>query len=601
MSTCQNCKKEFAIETEDLEYYKKISVPPPTFCPECRLIRRFMWRNERFLYRRACDLCKADHLSNLSPESGYIAYCPKCWWSDNWDPTQYASDYDFSKPFFEQFRALMKRAPQLSLWVTAPTLVNSEYNNLAAYLRNCYMVFHADNNEDSCYATGIKYSKFCVDATMIQKSEYCYQCVNIQQGYENFFSVDCESCRSIYFSKDCVECSDCVGCVGLRKKRYHIFNQPYSKEEYAAEIKRMNLGSRRGLEELRVRSHAFWLKHPVKYMRGRQNLNSSGDYVYNAKNTKFSYELFGSENCKYCQFASVKPTTDCYDYTEWGMGADLVYESITCGQGVARIKMTVNATETVSDCEYSTTIVGANNIFGCVGVRKKNYCILNKEYSPEAYKDLLAKIKQHMNDMPYTDAKGRVYRYGEFFPFDLSPYGYNEATGQQFFPLSKDEAVTRGYPWRDVGDKPHVPTKLWQNLPDTIAEVPDEITKEVILCKAWSQDEEAAKLHGCSKAFRITPQELRFYRRYNIPLPTECHNTRHYERSALRAPIAFWHRQCMCPGKQMANGEERVVYANTSVRAHHGEQSCPNEFETSYAPDRPEIIYCEQCYQAEVA
>ena len=40
-------------------------------------------------------------------------------------------------------------------------------------------------------------------------------------------------------------------------------------------------------------------------------------------------------------------------------------------------------------------------------------------------------------------------------------------------------------------------------------------------------------------------------------------------------------------------------YQNTVEHSHH-KGKCPNEFETSYAPDRPEIVYCEQCYQAEV-
>ncbi|MDI6602741.1 MAG: hypothetical protein QME57_01295 [Patescibacteria group bacterium] len=35
--TCQNCKKEFVIEPEDFAFYEKIKVPPPTWCPECRL------------------------------------------------------------------------------------------------------------------------------------------------------------------------------------------------------------------------------------------------------------------------------------------------------------------------------------------------------------------------------------------------------------------------------------------------------------------------------------------------------------------------------------------------------------------------------------
>lgn len=44
------------------------------------------------------------------------------------------------------------------------------------------------------------------------------------------------------------------------------------------------------------------------------------------------------------------------------------------------------------------------------------------------------------------------------------------------------------------------------------------------------------------------------------------------------------------------------VYTNTANHSPHStNQSCPNEFETSFAPDRPEIVYCEECYQAEVA
>ena len=51
---CQNCKASFAIEPEDFNFYEKIKVPPPSFCPECRLVRRITWRNERSLYKRLC-------------------------------------------------------------------------------------------------------------------------------------------------------------------------------------------------------------------------------------------------------------------------------------------------------------------------------------------------------------------------------------------------------------------------------------------------------------------------------------------------------------------------------------------------------------------
>ncbi|MBI4119570.1 MAG: hypothetical protein HY456_01835 [Parcubacteria group bacterium] len=52
----------------------------------------------------------------------------------------------------------------------------------------------------------------------------------------------------------------------------------------------------------------------------------------------------------------------------------------------------------------------------------------------------------------------------------------------------------------------------------------------------------------------------------------------------------------MCTGRESDN----EVYENATDHF-HGEDHCPNEFETSYAPERSEIVYCEQCYNAEVA
>ena len=115
---CQNCKKEFIIEPEDFNFYEKIKVPPPTFCPECRFARRMTWRNERALYKRKCDATGVDIISIFSPDSGYKAYEEKHWWSDKWDPLDYGADYDFSKPFFVQYQELLKQVPHLALFNT---------------------------------------------------------------------------------------------------------------------------------------------------------------------------------------------------------------------------------------------------------------------------------------------------------------------------------------------------------------------------------------------------------------------------------------------------------------------------------------------------
>ena len=69
--TCQNCKNPFTIEPEDFSFYEKVKAPPPTWCPDCRAQRRMMWRCERSLYKRPCDLCGTNIISMYSSDKPY--------------------------------------------------------------------------------------------------------------------------------------------------------------------------------------------------------------------------------------------------------------------------------------------------------------------------------------------------------------------------------------------------------------------------------------------------------------------------------------------------------------------------------------------------
>ena len=73
------------------------------------------WRNDFHFYSRTCDLCKKSIVSLYAPDEPAIVYCGKCWWSDAWDPTAYNQEFDFSRPFFEQFVELQKKVPVLAL------------------------------------------------------------------------------------------------------------------------------------------------------------------------------------------------------------------------------------------------------------------------------------------------------------------------------------------------------------------------------------------------------------------------------------------------------------------------------------------------------
>jgi hypothetical protein len=211
-----------------------------------------------------------------------------------------------------------------------------------------------------------------------------------------------------------------------------------------------------------------------------------------------------------------------------------------------------------------------------------------------------------MNKMPYTDKKGRVYRYGEFFPPELSPFCYNETIAQEYFPLTKEQALQQGYKWKDPEERNYQITMTNDQIPDHIKDVPDTIVNEIIECASRTEigtgpffaNEKNGPVPistACTTAFKIIKPELEFYRRMNLPLPRYCPNCRHYQRLQQRNPLKLWKRQCQCGGQTSANG----IYHNT-ISHFHQDQPCPTTFETSYAPDKPEIVYCEKCYLAEV-
>ncbi|MBM3257387.1 MAG: hypothetical protein FJY98_03655 [Candidatus Liptonbacteria bacterium] len=585
---CQSCKKQFTIESEDFDFYEKIKVPPPTWCPQCRMIRRMSWRNTWHLFKKQ-DLKTGEQIfSAFPPESPVSVYEKDFWYSDGWDPLEYGRDIDWKRPFMEQIYELMQAIPFPAHSVQS--VVNSEYCTNASYIKNCYFARAVAKTEDSAYLIWDGGSKNCMDSHMTDACEFGYGNVNASRCYKTFFSVNCEDCQDVLFSKDCVGCSNCVGCVGLRSKSYCIFNVPYTKEEYAVKVKELNLGSWKAFQNLREQAEEQWLTFPVKFMHGLQNVNVSGDYIYNSKNAKHCWRVKGIEDSKFCLNLLSGPVKDCYDYSNWGAGSELIYEGLVCGDQTYNVRFSWNCFGGCKNVQYSIFCPASMDVFGCVSLRKKQYCILNKQYSKEEYESLVPKIMKHMTDVPYCDRMGRIYKYGEFFPSELSPFSYNITEAHEISPKTREQVKAEGLMWREEEKRNYTATIKAEQLPDRVEEASEEILKEVIGCAHGGECEEE-----CTLAFRIVPQELAFLKRFNLPLPRMCPNCRHYGRLEKRNLPQFFRRQCQCAGAQ----SETKVYAN-SVRHSHGDSHCPVQFETSYAPERPEIVYCEACYQAEV-
>jgi len=104
---------------------------------------------------------------------------------------------------------------------------------------------------------------------------------------------------------------------------------------------------------------------------------------------------------------------------------------------------------------------------------------------------------------------------------------------------------------------------------ETIAQIYYPLAKKEALNKGYSWRDADKN----SKNFKIQKTELNFYQKNNLPTPTKHPDQRYQERMALRNPQKLWSRNCM---------------------------KCDKKIITSFAPDRPEIIYCKECYLSAV-
>ena len=586
--TCQNCKGSFTIDASDFLFYEKMKVPPPTWCPECRVKRRLQWRNERTLWKKEASN-SGKMVVSMIPPGPHKIYEYDYWISDSWDAREYGKEIDFSRSFLEQVGELAKEVPWCDLLNVGN--VDSQYCHDTLELKNGYLSFDSGYGEYLYYVTGTHHSHNCFDLTSCTYCERSAESFNCHNSYNAFYSSGCRNCNEVYFSKDCIGCSNCFGCIGLRNKSYYIFNKPYSKEEYFEELKKYDLGSSSRLQEIKKQVKEFWLKHPVKFMHGTNNVNVKGDFIDHSKNVKDSFWVAGAEDCRFMLSCSWPTSKDAYDVCVIGDGAELMYETMGCGVQSSQVKFSTMIWPACHRIQYSIHCANISDCFGCAGLRSKQYCILNKQYTKGEYEKLIPKIVEHMKTVPYKDSRGRIYPYGEFLPPELSPFSYNESIAREYFPLTKKEVVEQGFLWRDPEEKNYSITLKNSDIPDNINDVDDSILKESIECAHKEQCNEQ-----CSTGFKIIHQELSFYRENNIALPHLCPNCRHGERLKERNLFKFYKLKCQCVGKNSDN----EVYANQTIHFHNFSH-CPNEFETSYAPDRQEIVYCESCYQSEVA
>ncbi|MBT3864656.1 hypothetical protein HOF67_01345 [Candidatus Peregrinibacteria bacterium] len=355
--------------------------------------------------------------------------------------------------------------------------------------------------------------------------EKCYNC-----RYPKY----CRACNDCTMIQDCVGCQNCIACFGLRFKEHCFLNKQYSPEEFKKIENDYRELTHEKIASLKTKLKELQKDLPHIWTHVYASENCTGDILSHSKNTHHAFNATNCEDCKYMYFTpNTLHSHDCtYNAPQ---GPEFSYNMISTT--LLKDCMCNFLVWTGNDIRYCIECHSSSNLFACTGMRHKHHCILNKQYSPEEYEKLCARIVEHMI---------HTGEWGEFFDKSASPYAYNETIAYEYFPLTREEALEKGWSWQD--EPPQEPK-------------PQNPQPGTIICEK------------SDRPFKLIPQEIQFYKRMGLPLPKLHHDERHHIRMREFNPLNLWTQQC---------------------------SKCHTEIQTNYSPDRPETIYCEKCYLAEV-
>ena len=488
---CEHCQQNFSISEEELILYKKVEIELPTLCFFCRIkLHLSFWMFGKFRKGKS-DLSGESLITVLPEKTRYPIYTLTEWHSDKWNALDYGIDYNPDISFLKQLQNLQEKIPHPHQNGSKNT--NCDWCDDVWNSKNCYLSRSMEECEDLFYSYRNLWVKNSIDVVICFHSEKCYDCGDCHNSYKLFYSRHSRDCINSYFLYDCRNCQNCFMCWNLRNKSYCIENVQYSREEYDKKIKSFQLGSYNSIQNYKKHFEEIAQKEAVHRQNFNfKNYNSDGDYLFDCKNCHNCNTINESEDSYNC-IRGMRHKSDIDANGSWY--SELIGNCSGCVNAYA-LKYSTWSSSRYS--EYLDLCLECEYCFGCVGLKKKKFCILNKQYTKEEYESLRDKI--------IADMRKRK-EYGKFLPYSMSAGPFNFSTSFLYFPNTKKEDILKleGY-WEDINES-HIEGMPTSELPDDIKDITDDIITQALICPetGWR--------------FNIAENELIFYQANNIPLP----------------------------------------------------------------------------------
>jgi len=307
-------------------------------------------------------------------------------------------------------------------------------------------------------------------------------------------------------------------CVNLSDAKYCVYNKFLGKEKYEQFLQEQRIDSVVHLEHAKNQFHDFLSKHPIPSSYQTDCDQCSGNYLHQSSNLINCYEsrkCFDSINCY-----GLSDAKDCVDGLGFGEGLTESGLFVDVGINSSSVFQSVECWNNVHNLRYCSHCEDSSNLFGCVGLRGREYSILNKQYSKAEYHKTIEEITRLMK------AKRK---WGKPLAPSFSGFAYNHSLAGDIFPLSQAQATLMGHYWDERGEgiKPSQLLSLGDaNTPVIFEDIPDSLTDA-------SLDQVFNAIYLCEmtgRPFRVVKQEALLLQSMKIALPTRCFEQRHAER-----------------------------------------------------------------------
>ena len=498
---CDRSREQFTISELEQQFCLRNGHPLPRNAPRYRIQHLALFIAAPKFYRSHCTLSGKPIISAYSPESGVKVYDPEPFQAEEWEPLKFGQPYDFNRPFFDQLCELAATVPRQARSIMSQTSEGVQYCNRATRCKDCYLCVGIINCRDCQFAHFLRDCSDVVDCTWCIDCELCYHSADLLRCYNLQYSEHCQDCTDSYFLFDCRSCKNCFDCIGLDRKEYCFRNEQLTPSEYAARIAAVDLGDRtirdHHLAEFQQRTKL----HPLRPQNFRSE-NVTGKYIVESEGCANSAFLSKCQNLEYCVMTQqLKDSLFCVAF---GPQSELLYNCSSVGDNAYDVAYSAICNSGVHGLRYCYHVTsGSSDCFGCINLRRKSYCILNKQYSKNEYLDLLPRIQQHMHS---------TNEWGRLLPAFISGYAYNGSEASAFSPLNCDDAKRLGFGWDD--ETLDADATATTEAPVNIDSVPDSLTQSRLRCEVTG------------KPFAIQRPELNFYRKLHIPIPTKAPLTR---------------------------------------------------------------------------